>query len=162
MNDYLTTLITIVSGYKDELYQSFYDHHKNILNSVTSAYGDLKELLQKKYLLKSYLHKIELSLTEEDEEYIDSNYVKIKSLRNAIDVINENIRINEQIINDQSSFVESLDKFSIFKDMSENCIKVKYKYYECEMCYKEFTCSGHKKSRYRQKKLGYLCDLIIF
>lgn len=142
-------------NFNEENYKPFFKYNKNVIKKIIFAYNELQELIEKKFLLKSYLHKMEIQLTEENENFVDSNNIGLNALRSSIENINEKIRNNEQYLNENENLIKSFELFSIFKDVNEDCHKIKYKYYECEMCTAHFKCSGNKGgSKYRHKYFG--------
>jgi hypothetical protein len=154
MDNYLS-LKMILMNFNKENYKPFFKYNKNVINKLISAYNELQELIEKKFLLKSYLHKMEMQLTEENENFIDSNNIGLNALRSSIEKINEKIRHNEQYLHENENLIKSFEVFSIFKDVNEDCHKIRYKYFECDMCTAHFKCSGNKGgSKYRQKYFG--------
>jgi hypothetical protein len=154
IDDFYTIKI-VVNSFTEENYKNFFLYNKNLINKLMFAYNDQEELIEKKYLLKSYLHQIEISMTEENENYIDSNKIKLISLKKAIDILNERIKKNQDFLNENEHALITYEKSSIFKDIVEDCHKVKYKYFDCDMCFDKFSCTGTTPSgKYRQKNFG--------
>jgi hypothetical protein len=146
----------ILKGYED--YKEYYDYTKKKINGIISDYKTYIDIHNKTNLIKSYLHKIEESLTyDPEEDYEDDNGIKLKHLREAYDrLINRLERVRESI-DEGVALVQSYEKMSIFKDISENCLKVNFKDNECDMCFKGFVCDKNKGRGYRRKYLGYKC-----
>jgi hypothetical protein len=98
---------------------------------------------------------MENDLTEENQDYIDSNDIRLGSLIKSLDFVNTKIDENNQYIRENLPVMNNYQNLSILKDISETCLKASYRYMECEMCFKRFTCSGYRKNnKYRTIDLG--------
>jgi hypothetical protein len=105
-------------------------------------------------LLKNYLDKMEANLSEENQDYTDDNDINLNSLIKSLDFVNTKIEENKEYIKENLSLMANYERLSIFKDISEICLKAQYKSYECEMCFKSFTCTSYKKNKHKSKNLG--------
>jgi hypothetical protein len=98
---------------------------------------------------------MEQKLTDDGENFVDGNNIGLQALRASIDKLNEKIRQNEQFLLENEGLIKSFEVFSIFKDLNDDCHKVNYKYFECDLCTTHFKCTGNKSgNKYRQKYLG--------
>jgi len=154
--DTFLNLKRIVMNYPEEQYLSYFEYNKNLIEKIISTFHDLNDLMEKRFLLKSYLSKIENSLTEENENYFDDEGVSYKDLKILVNNLNDRIQLYEDFLKSQETIFNGFQKFSIFRDLfNEEVHKVNYKYFECELLpYKSFRCSGYKGNKYRQKNLG--------
>lgn len=160
--DRFLTLKMIVTNFCEETYKTFFDYNKHLILKIISTYQHLKDLLAKKFLLKSYLNKMELAMAEENENLVDEKGVALKELRGKIDQISEKISVFDKFLIDHESFINSYEVFSIFKDVNEDCLKVKYKDFDCEICSTSLQCNGYKRgNKYRQRFLGYGININI-
>jgi len=150
------TLKSIIESYKKETIENYYDPIFQFIDDILQTYSTISELREKKFLLKSYLNKMESSLTEDDKEYTDENDIKYGSLLQAYNFINEKINFNEEKLSGWENEKNNLLKFNLFKELTQSPIITKYKFYECEFNFENFKCRGNKEgsSRWRYKNLG--------
>lgn len=136
--------------------ENFFDSNHKVIDDIKSLYANLRELKEKKYLIKSYMTKIESNLVEEsDEEYSDENDISYKRLKIAYDRINEKMNHQQNSLEQLKEQMTSLVKFHIFKDLSQHTLTTKYKLLDCEFNFMTFKCQGNNKnSRWRHKNLG--------
>lgn len=153
------TIKTIVSGFNEENYKTFFDYNKNLFDKLIKTYQELEDLSRKKFFLKSYLDLIEESLTEENEETKDSNNIKLKDLRTALDNLQYKIHYNKRFLQDNEIMIDKYEKYSILRDLAQDCNKFNYKDYNCELCYDKFSCSGSQENKYKHKFLGYFSKM---
>ena len=148
----------VIEGYKKETSDGYYESNKEMIDEVTSSYLLLKDLREKKYILKSYLTKLENSLTEEDKDYTDENDIRYGSLLKAYETIHDKISFYEEKLKNFDNEINNLIKFNILKDLTQNVLTAKYKYQNCEFDFSNFKCKGSKESssRWKYKNLGYL------
>lgn len=120
----------------------------------------MTELKKKKFLLRSYLAKIENSLTEENPDFVDENGNSYKNILNSYNLITEKINVFEQELDKTVKERENLINFSIYVDLSNQLLKVNYKKYECEFNFSTLRCQ--KKDNWKNKHLGYLLQINNF
>jgi hypothetical protein len=156
----------ILDNYINDAYKEYFDYTKKKIVSIISDYRTFMEVSNRTNLIKSYLHHVEESLTyDPEDDYEDDNGIKLKNLRAAYNELVERLDKLKAVIDENVSLVQSYEKLSVFKDISENCLKTSFNEYECEMCFKEFSCSKHKGGRYRRKYLGefsYYKDNVLY
>jgi len=155
------TLKGVIDSYKKETIENYFNTNREIIEEVQNIYSTLNDLREKKYLLKSYLNKLESTLSDEDKEFTDENDIIYGSLLRAYEIINDKTIHYEQILSNLENNKNSLIKYSLFKDLVESPISGKYKYFTCEFDFKNFKCIGSKNDSYRRryKNFGYLNDL---
>lgn len=143
----------------EESYSFFFEYNRNLLTKITNTYNLLTQLYSQRHILRSYLHKIEMSLTEDKEDLIDDNQISLKNLRNSLEAMNKLIREHEKFLKENEMKIDTLEKFSLFRDVMEDCRKVKYRFYDCEICNYEIRCQGYKNNKNRSKFLGNFLKL---
>ncbi len=153
--DHFLTLKMVVMNFQEENYKSFFEYHKELLEKIISTYNDLKDLIEKRYLLKSYLNKMENTLNEEKEDFIDENKISFKDLNKLVNNLDDRIQLNYDALNENESMLKLYKRFSFLIDLYEDCHRLEYKYMDCEICNGEFNCSGNKGSKHRTKFFGY-------
>lgn len=151
-----STLKGVIDSYKKDTIESYFDSNMEIIDELKHIYFTLKELRDKKYLFKSYLNKIESTLSEDNKEFIDDNDIQYGNLLKAYDIINDKINHYEEKLNNLETNRNSLIKFNLFKDLIQSPITAKYKHYDCEFDFSHFKCRGSKQSggKWRYKNLG--------
>lgn len=150
------TLKGIIDSYKKDAIESYFDTNHEIIEEIKNIYSTLKDLREKKYLLKSYLNKIESSLSEDNKELTDENDIKYGSLLQAYEIINDKIILFEERLINLENDKNSLVRFYFFKDLTQSPINAKYKHYDCEFNFWNFKCRGskHDSGRWKYKNLG--------
>ena len=150
------TLKGVIDSYKKETIGSYFDTIREMIEEIKNIYSTLNDLRNKKYLLKSYLNKIESSLSDDDKEFTDENDIQYGSLLKAYEIINDKINHYEERVNNIENEKSSLVKFNLFKDLTQSPITAKYKHYNCEFDFSNFKCRGSKNDsgRWRYKNLG--------
>jgi hypothetical protein len=149
MDNYLS-LKMVVTNYQEDTYLNYFNYNKDTIEKIITTYNDLKDLMDKQFLIKSYMNKVENSMTEENEDYIDNNGVIYKDLKRMVENLNDRIQLNMEFLDHNENVIKTYEIFSIIED----CLKVNYKYFECELCSSSFKCTGNKGSKYRNKFLG--------
>jgi hypothetical protein len=112
----------------------------------------LIELRKQKYLLRSYLSKIENTLKEENIDFIDENDISYKSILNSYNFITEKINFYEKELNNSHKEKTNLFDFHLFTDISNQILNFTYKKYECEFNFFEFKCK--KRDNWKRKVIG--------
>lgn len=150
------TLRGVIDGYKKETLESFFDSSREMIEVLKNIYSTINELREKKYLLKSYMNKIESSLSEDDRDFTDENDIHYGSLLKAYEIINDKINQYEEKLNNLENEKNSFIKFNLFKDLTQSSITAKYKYFDCEFDFSYLKCRGSKSDngRWRYKNLG--------
>lgn len=150
------TLKGVIDTYKKDTIDSYFDSTREIIEELKNIYSTINELKEKKYLLKSYLNKVEASLSEDDKEFVDENDILYGSLLKAYEIINDKINHYEERLNNLENEKNTLIRFSLFKDLTQSPIIAKYKYFDCEFDFSYFKCRGSRPDggRWRHKNLG--------
>jgi hypothetical protein len=151
-------LVKVLSTQSEANYKEFFEYNKNLINKYISAFKERKELLKSKKLLKAYLDHMESGLSEENQDIVDDNDIKLSSLIKTLDFIILKLEENTSYIKENLILMDNYEKLSISKDISETCLKAEVGKYDCEMCFKSFKCTKQKgsgsSSRHKSKDLG--------
>ena len=141
----------IVEGYSADHIDNYFDKSKKIIDEEIFRYAHLTELRKKKYLLRSYLAKIENTLTEEVEDFVDENDISYNDILNSYNIVNEKVNVYEQELEKSDREMENIINYNIFNDLP-GVMRVNYKEYECEFNFHDFKCN--KKNKWKLKILG--------
>ena len=164
LTDIFNKITNVINGYSKDTIDNYFDKSKSFIEEEIYKFQHLTELRKKKFLLRSYLTKIENSLTEEnsksdsdsdsnsDFDFIDENDISYKSILNSYNKVNEKINTFENELNNSNKERENLIDFSIFNDLSTQVLRVNYKKYECEFNFSSFNCE--KKDNWKKKYFG--------
>lgn len=153
--DLFSNMKGIIAKFDQDKMNEYYKSTKRTLENLITTLHELKDLAGRKFLLRSYLNSMEGELTEEDDNYIDKNNINIGKLKSAIAKLQEKIDKGEEYLKDNKHLFTLYEKLYLYRELSEDCFKCPYKFYECEVCFNgRFTCSGYKGDKYKHISLG--------
>ena len=147
-----TTFESVIASYDEKNNKEYFNYNFNYINYIIELYHNQTKLLHQKNLIHSYIREIEINLENSTTNKIDSILnVSLIDLRNLEDILENKIKVNKEKLKEVQVTSSYMIKYGLYYDLGEECIDVRYNDYKCNLCLKDFSCSG-SNSQQKEKR----------
>ena len=147
-----TTFESVIASYDEKNNKEYFNYNFNYINDIIKLYHNQTKLLYQKNLIHSYIREIEINLENSTINKIDTKLnVSLIDLRNLEDILENKIKVNKEKLKEVQVTSSYMIKYGLYYDLGEECIDVRYNDYKCNLCLKDFSCSGtnsHQKDKH--------------